>query len=135
MSVWLERTDGRADARDEDARFIVDATCRRANLMLIMAGTNHLAMEGAPCMVLHSIQTLHAECHMKTSAQWACVCPRAFSTFKDRSFGGLSDVLKKRLGVGLLGSLTTCTFRRLVHVSLGQRMVFVRLINETEPLQ
>ena len=58
MSVWLERTDGRADARDEDARLIVDATCRRVNLMLIMAGTNHLAMEGAPCMVLHSIQTL-----------------------------------------------------------------------------
>ena len=64
MSLWLGRTDGRADARDEDARLIVDATCRRVNLMLIMAGTNHLAMEGAPCMVLHSIQTLHAECQM-----------------------------------------------------------------------
>ena len=48
-----------------------------------------------------------------------CVCPRTFSTFEDRSFGGLSDVLKERLGVGLLGSLTTCTFRRLVHVSLA----------------
>ena len=28
--------------------------------------------------------------------------PQSFSTFEDRSFGGLSDVLKKRLGVGLL---------------------------------
>ena len=75
--------------------------------------------EGAPCIVLHSIQTLHAECQMESVR---------FSTFEDRSFGGLSDVLKKRLGAGLLGNLTTCTFRRLVHVSLGQRMVFVQLI-------
>ena len=103
--------------------------------MLIMAGTNHLAMEGAPCMVLHSIQTLHAECQMESVRTVELRVPQSFSTFENRSFGGLSDVLKKRLGVGLLGSLTTCTFRRLVHVSLGQRMVFVRLINETEPLQ
>ena len=55
MSVWLERTDGRADARDEDAQLIVDAKCRRVNLMHIMAGTNHLAMGGAPCMVLRGV--------------------------------------------------------------------------------
>ena len=59
------------------------------------------------------------------------------SVEKPRNLSGklAKFVLKKRLGVGLLGSLTTCTFPRLVHVSLGQRMVFVRLINETEPLQ
>ena len=86
-------------------------------------------------MVLHSIQTLHAECQMKNVRTVELRVPQSFSTFENQSFGGLSDVLKKRLGVGLLGSLTTCTFRRLVHVSLGQRMVFVRLINETKPLQ
>ena len=32
--------------------------------MLIMAGTNHMAMGVAHCMVLHSIQALHAECQM-----------------------------------------------------------------------
>ena len=36
--------------------------------------------------------------------------PKSFSTFESRSFTGLSDVLKKRLDVSLLGSLTTCTF-------------------------
>ena len=74
-----------------------------------------LGLQGAPGMVLHSIQTLHAECQMGSVR----VCPKAFSTFKDRSFGGLSDVLKKRLNVGLPGSLTACTFRRLVHVNLA----------------
>ena len=78
----LERTDGRAGARDENARLIVDATCRRVNLMLIMTGTSHLAKKSAPCMVFHSIQTLHAECQMRASAQWNCVCPRAFPLSK-----------------------------------------------------
>ena len=68
MSVWLERTDDRADVRKRDARLIVDAACwrdwelssvpekRRAfDLMLIMAGTSHSAMGVAPCMVLHRI--------------------------------------------------------------------------------
>ena len=95
--------------------------------MLIMAGTNHLAKKSAPCMVLHSIQTLHAECQMESVRTVELRVLQSFSTFESRSFDGLSDVLKKRLGVGLLGSLTTCTLRKLVHVSLGQRMVFVRL--------
>ena len=95
--------------------------------MLIMAGTYHLAMERPPCMVLHSIHPLHAECQIKSVRTVELRVPQSFSTFENRSFRGLSDVLKKRLDVGLLESLTTCTFRRLVHVSLGQRMVFVRL--------
>ena len=54
-----------------------------------MAGTNHLAMEGAPCMVLHSIQTLHAECQVGGVRTVGLRVPRTFSTFEDRSFGGL----------------------------------------------
>ena len=94
-------------SENEDARLIVDAGCRRVkglasvlekrrafDLMLIMAGTNHLAMGVAPCMVLHSIQALHAECQMVSVPQWSCVCPRAFSTVEDLSCGGLGDELK-----------------------------------------
>ena len=86
-----------------------------------------MAKKSAPCMVLHSIQTLHAECQMESVRTVKLRVLHSFSTFESRSFDGISDVLKKRLGVGLLGSLTTCTLRKLVHVSLGQRMVFVRL--------
>ena len=82
MSVWLERTEGRADARSEDARLIVDTTCRRVNLMLIMASTSHLAMEGAPCMVLHSIQTLHAECQMGSVRTVGLRVPQSFFHFR-----------------------------------------------------
>ena len=78
-------------------------------------------------MVLHSIQTLHAECQMESVRTVELRVPQSFSTFESRSFDGLSDVLKKRLGVGLFESLTTCTLRKLVHVSFSQRMVFVRL--------
>ena len=99
-----------------------------------MAGTNHLAMGGAPCIVFHSIQTLHAECQMESVRTMELRVPELFH-FRRSNFGGLSDILKKRLGADLLGNLTTCTFRRLVHVSLGQRMVLVQLINETKPLQ
>ena len=31
MSVWLERADGRADARNDDTRLIVEAACKRSN--------------------------------------------------------------------------------------------------------
>ena len=81
-------------------------------------GYEPLGHEGAPCMFTASRPSTQSV-KGKASAQWGCVCPKAFSTFEDRSFGGLSDVLKKRLGVGLPGSLTACTFRRLVHVSLA----------------
>ena len=44
----------------------MDAICRRGDLMLIMADTNHLAIEGAHCMMLRSTQTFHAECQMES---------------------------------------------------------------------
>ena len=64
-------------SEDVDARLIVDVACKRGqglgsvlekrgpfDLMLIMAGTNDLAMGVVPGMVLHSIQALHAGCQM-----------------------------------------------------------------------
>ena len=82
VSVWLERTEGRADAKSEDARLIVDTTCRRVNQMLIMASTSQLAMEGAPCMMLHSIQTLHAECQMGSVRTVGLRVPQDFFHFR-----------------------------------------------------
>ena len=64
-------------SEDVDGRLVVDVACTRDqgfgsvleergpfDLMLIMAITYDLAMGVAPGMVLHSIQTLHAECQM-----------------------------------------------------------------------
>ena len=125
MSVSLDALTAVQTPETKNVQLLVDATCRRVNLMLISAGTYHLAMERPPCMVLYSIQTLHAECQTKSVRTVELRVHQSSSTFADRSFGGLSDVLKKRLSVSLLGSLTTCTFRRLVHVSLNSPMQLV----------
>ena len=58
VSVWLERTEGCADARNDDTRLIVEEACKRSNgigsvlemrrafdLLHIMKYTYHLAME------------------------------------------------------------------------------------------
>ena len=123
-----------------DARLIVDVACRRGqelgsvleergrfDLILIMAGTNDLAMGVAPDMVLHSIQALHAECQMGGVRTLALRVPQSFFTFEDPSFGALSDEVKQRLETCVChttrrmvcGSPTACTFRRLVHESLA----------------
>ena len=71
----------------------------------------------------------------EASAQWGCVCPRAFSTFEDLSFGGLSGELKKRLGLGSAWKSDGLHFSKAGSREFGRRMAFVRLINEAEPLQ
>ena len=76
-SVRIERTNGRANVRKRRYSAHRGCSIRRGqglgsvlekreafDLTLIMAGTSHLAMEVAHCMVLHSIQALHAECQM-----------------------------------------------------------------------
>ena len=89
-------------SEDVDARLIVDVACRRGqelgsvleergpfDLMLIMAGTNDLVMGIAPCMVILSIQALHAECQMggvRTVAE-------------DLSFGALSEAAAGDVGL------------------------------------
>ena len=50
--------------------------------MLIMAGTNDLAMGVAPGMVLHSIQALHAECQMGDVRTVALRVPQSFFHFR-----------------------------------------------------
>ena len=93
---------------DVGARFIVNVACRRGqgldsvleeeeDLMLIMAGTNDLAMGVAPGMVLHSFQALHAECQMGNVRTAVLRVPQSVFTFEDLSFGALNDEVKKRL--------------------------------------
>ena len=87
-----------------DARLIVDVACRRGqglgsileergpfDLVLIMVGTNDLAMGVAPGMVLHSIQALHAECHRRGVRTVALGVPQSFFTLEDPSFGALEQ--------------------------------------------
>ena len=94
-------------SEDVDARLIVDVACSRGqglgsyleeresfDLMLIMTGTNDLAMGVTPGMVLHSIQALHAECQMAGVRTVALRVPQSFLTFEDLSFGALSDEVK-----------------------------------------
>ena len=108
-------------SEDVDARLIVDVACSRGQgLMLIMAGTNDLAMGIAPGMVLHNIQALHVECQIAGVRTVALRVPQSFCTFEDLSFGALSDEVKQRLETWVChtnrrmvcGSPTTCTFRR-----------------------
>ena len=79
-----------------DARLIVVVACRRGQglgsvleeqgpfiLMLIMAGTNDLAMGVAPDMVLHSIQALHAVCQMGGVGTVGLGEPQSFFTFEE----------------------------------------------------
>ena len=94
-------------SEDVDARLIVDVACRRGqklglvleerrpfDLMLIMAGTNDLAMGVAPGVALHRIQALHAVCQMGGVRTVALRVPQSFFTFEDLSFGALSDEVK-----------------------------------------
>ena len=132
--MWLGRTDGRADARDEDARLIVDATGRRVNLMLVMAGTNHLAMEGALRIVLHSIQTLHAECQMEGIRTVGLRVPQGFFHFRGSELHW-PQCTEKAAGRGSAWKSHGLHFSKANSREFGRRMAFVRLINGTEPLQ
>jgi len=104
-------------SEDVDARRIVDVACRRGqglgsileergpfDLVLIMVGTNDLAMGVAPDMVLHSIQALHAECHRRGVRTVALGVPQSFFTLEDPSFGALSDEVNHRLKTWATGS-------------------------------
>ena len=94
-------------SEDVDTRLIVAVACRRGqglgsileergpfDLVLIMAGTNDLAMGVAPGMVVHSIQALHAECQMRGVRTVALGVPQSFFTLEDPRFGALSDEVK-----------------------------------------
>ena len=95
VSVRIERTNGRADVRKRQCSAHRGCSIRRGqglgsvlekreafDLMLIMAGTNHLAMGVAHCMALHSIQALHVECQMRGVCTVGLRVPWSFFHFR-----------------------------------------------------
>ena len=95
VSVRNERTNGRADVRKRRCSAHRGCSIRRGqglgsvlekreafDLMLIMAGTNHLAMGVAHCMVLHSFQEMHAECQMVGVRTVGLRVPQSFFHFR-----------------------------------------------------
>ena len=115
----LERTDGRAGARDENAPLVVDATCKRVNLMLIMTDTNYLATKVRLAWCFTASRPSTWTCRMKASAQWNCCAPDAFPLSKVVSFTGLNDERKLRLwnGFGSLWMLVFMTVSANLNVS------------------
>ena len=111
-----------------------NATCRRVNLRLITAGTNHLAMEGAPCMVLYSIQTLHAECQMGGVRTVGLRVPQNFFHFRGSELRWPQSCAEAA-GRGSAWKSHGLHFSKAGLREFGRRLAFDRLINETEPLQ